>query len=203
MTDNRTTYTVAAVGTEGRAEKSLRKGLATRVITDTKRFFIMFVYLAVLFGMINLHEAIVLAQHNVPFTHLGAGLLNAFIFAKVMLVAEDFHLAGGLKDHPLVYPVVFKSILFAVIFMCFHVVERVLIGLWHGQGIVESVPGFGAGGLIGMASVGGIMSVSLIPFFAFREIRRVIGAGQLQSLIFRHGPKDVIVEFKLRTAENK
>ncbi len=54
----------------------------------------MFAYLFVLFGMINLHAAIVLAKHEIPFTNFGAGLINAFIFAKVMLPAERAS-AGG------------------------------------------------------------------------------------------------------------
>jgi hypothetical protein len=92
----------------------------------------------------------------------------------------------------------FKSLLFAIIFICFHVVENVFVGLWHGRGILESIPGFGGGGIMGLLSVGIIVSFALIPFFAFTEISRIIGSAELQALMFKRGHKDVKVEVKLQ-----
>jgi hypothetical protein len=43
--------------------------------------------------------------------------------------------------------------------------------------------------LQGIVSVGAIVFVSLIPFFAFREIGRVIGKRELWSLLFSRGTK--------------
>jgi hypothetical protein len=77
----------------------------------------------------------------------------------------------------------------------------VVVGLWHGTGIIDRIPGFGGGGITGLLSVGVIVSVALIPFFAFKEIGRVFGVAALQTLIFKRGLKDVIIEFKLRVQE--
>jgi hypothetical protein len=43
--------------------------------------------------------------------------------------------------------------------------------------------------LQGIVSVGAIVFVSLIPFFAFREIGRVIGTRELWSLLLSRGTK--------------
>ena len=69
--------------------------------------------------------------------------------------------------------------------------------------MVQSIPGVGGGGLKGVFSVGLIMAVALIPFFAFREISRVVGASELLSLVFTRSPGDVIVEFRLRVPEDR
>jgi hypothetical protein len=60
------------------------------------------------------------------------------------------------------------------------------------------MPGFGGGGIDGVIMVGVLMSVALIPFFAFTEISRVFGPAALQALIFKRGRKDFVVELRLR-----
>ena len=102
-----------------------------------------------------------------------------------MLVADDLNLGGRFfKNNPLVYPILFKSMVFAIVLICFHIVERVIIGVWGGGTIVQSIPGFGGGGFKGVISVGTIMFVVMIPFFVYREIGRVIGESELRSLVF-------------------
>jgi hypothetical protein len=91
-----------------------------------------------------------------------------------------------------------KSLLFAIVFISVHVVEHVIVGLWYGKDILQSMPGFGGGGIDGVIMVGVLMSVALIPFFAFTEISRVVGVAPLQALIFKHPPKDFVVELRLR-----
>ena len=169
-----------------------------KAVHEGSRFLIMFLYLFVMFGLFTIHEFIILAQHNISFTHYGFALVNALVLAKVMLVAEDLRLGRRFEDGPLIYPVLFKSLLFAILFIGFHVVEHVIIALWHGEGILQGVPEFGGGGIKGVFSVGVIMSVVLIPFFAFVEMRRVFGPRALNTLIFKRSPKDFVIEFKLR-----
>jgi len=131
----------------GQAPKKVQKcGLKARALHEAKHLLAMFLYLYVLFGLFNLHEYIILAQHRIEFTDYGVAFINAWIFAKVMLVAEDLPLARGLEDRPLIYPVFFKAFVFMIIFIGFRVVESVLFGLWRGQTIAESVPAFGGGG---------------------------------------------------------
>jgi uncharacterized protein (DUF1810 family) len=104
--------------------------------------------------------------------------------AKVVLVAEFFHVGDKLENRPLVYPIMFKSAVFAVILICFHIVEETLLGIWHGKTLSQSIPNTGGGTLQGILIIGIIMFVVLIPFFAFRELGRAIGTKQLRSLLF-------------------
>jgi hypothetical protein len=175
-----------------------KRGLKERLIEEVKRFGIMFLYLYVLFALFNIHEYIILTQRHIDFTHYGFALINALVLAKVMLVAEDLRVGSRFDGSPLIYPVIFKSLMFAVIFIVFHIIEDTLVGLWHGKTFAESVPSIGGGGLTGVVAVGVIMAFCLIPFFAFAEVSRVIGGDELRNLIFRRGPKDVIVEARLR-----
>lgn len=188
-----------ASGTDPMGEKH-HAGLKERAVHEFRQFVIMFLYLFVMFGLLRIHESIILEQHSIDLTGYGFALVNALILAKVMLVADGFHLGRNFEDKPLIYPILFKSLLFAIVFMCFHVVEDTLIGMWHGKTLLESVPGFGGGGFKGVVSVGVLESFALVPFFAFTEMSRAFGAGALQTILFKRGPKEVIVEFKPRPA---
>ncbi len=144
----------------------------------------MFLYLWILFGLFLLHESIVLAQHGIAFTRYGVALVNAWILAKVMLVAEDLNIARGFEGKPLIYPVLYKSVVFGIVFLVFGVAEEILIGLWQGKAVADSIPAIGGGSPIGILSLALILSFALIPYFAFREVGRAIGESELRALFF-------------------
>ena len=110
-------------------------------------------------------------------------------WGKVMLIAEDLHFADWFKDRPLIYPILCKAVAFSILFLVFDVVEEVLVGVFKGKTIGESIPSIGGGSLSGVFFVGIILAVALIPFFAFREVGRAIGERELHSLIFTGGPQ--------------
>jgi hypothetical protein len=150
-----------------------------------KNFALMFLYLWVVFGMLAIHESIILSQHRIGYVSHGLAVVNALVFAKVMLVAEDLHLGHRLDDKPLIYSILFKSLLFGVTLICFHILEHLLIGMWHGEPMAESIAQIGVNQLGGAVSLGIVATVALVPFFILREISRVIGAENFWALFFR------------------
>ena len=190
----------AGVAEEGGQNKP-KRSLKERAVHEVKRLAAMFVYLYVLFALFLIHESIVLAQHEISFSHYGFAFVNALVLAKVMLVAEDLRLGSRFEDRPLIYPILFKSLVFAVVFICFHIVENVIVGAWGGKTIAESIPSIGGGGLKGVLSVGVIVSFGLIPFFAFKEVGRVIGEKELFSLILTRRPKAGALRSRVRPPE--
>ena len=83
--------------------------------------------------MFAYHKAIVLAQHDISYKPFGVALFNAFVLAKVMLGAEKLNLEAKLRKKPLVYPVLHKSVVLAVIFILFNMAETIARGLWKGK----------------------------------------------------------------------
>jgi uncharacterized protein (DUF1810 family) len=162
-------------------ERLLR--LKAGAIDETRELFGIFIYLWVLLSVFSLHKAVVLNEESLIY-HQGFAIINALALAKVVLVAEYFHVGDRLKSRPLIYPIMFKSAVFAVILICFHIIEETLIGVLHGKTLAQSIPDTGGGKLQGILMVGIIMFVVLTPFFAFRELGRAIGTEQLRSLLF-------------------
>ena len=163
------------------------KGIGTRILAELKSFIGIFVYLWVIFGILILHEHAVLSRHGIVYRFYGLAFLNAWILTKIMLIAEHFDTRTAVRSGPLLYPILTRSGLFALLMVCFYALEDMAIGLWRGKTLVDSVPMIGGGGVLGWASVVLIMTVALIPYFTFRELGRVLGPGRLQALLFRDG----------------
>jgi hypothetical protein len=92
-----------------------------------------------------------------------------------------------LREGPLVYPILYRAVLFSVVLIAAYALEDVLVGAWHGKAMAEVLPEVG-GGPCGLASFGWIMFVALIPYFAYQEIGRVLGETTLRALLLTRRP---------------
>ena len=166
-----------------------KRNIKERVVGEATRFVVMFLYLWVVFGLFVLQQSVVMAQRHLDdYVQYGVAAMNALIFAKVMLVAEDFDLGRRFQDMPLIVPLLYKSFVFSLVFLCFHVVENIVIGQFQGKGVLESLPMIG-GDLKATVSAVLIFTFELVPYFAYREIGRVIGEDKMYSLVFAHRRK--------------
>ena len=166
-----------------------KRDLKQRVFDEVAKFATIVFYLWVMFGTFALHESVVSEKDHINYHFYGFALVNALILGKVMLIAEDLHFADWLKDRPLIYPILCKAVAFSILFLVVDVVEEVVVGVFKGMTIGQSIPDIGGGSLSGVIFVGIILSVALTPFFAFREIGRVLGERELHSLVFTEGAK--------------
>jgi hypothetical protein len=156
--------------------------LKEKGVIEARRLFWIFAYLWVLLGLFALHKSIVLNEPR-PFYHQGFAVINALLLAKIMFLAEAFHVADSLKHKPLIYPIVYKSAVFSLILIAFHLLEEVLTGMWHGKAFAESITAL-SGAREEMLVFAVIMFVVLMPFFALREIERDIGDDKLFEQFF-------------------
>jgi hypothetical protein len=163
--------------------------LKEKAAFQLKEFLVMFIYLWVLLALFVLNQSAVLArEHNNYQAHFFA-FVNALILAKVLLIFEDLHLGTRFRDKPLLYSIFYKCFVFTIFFIGFHILERVIGGVWSGRTIAQSLLTIGGGTLNGILSAGATVFVALIPFFAFREIGRVIGKRELWSLLLSRGTR--------------
>ncbi|MBV9249340.1 MAG: hypothetical protein JO227_08875 [Acetobacteraceae bacterium] len=161
-----------------------RTNLKARAVHEARRFAVMFLYLWLILGFYVLSERVILAERGTLVTAQGFALINALILAKVMLVVEDLNLLRWLRPRPLIYPILSESLLLSLLFICFHVIEKVITGLLAGKSVVESIPSIGGGGIVGLICVAVMLFVALIPFFAFKHVARELGEGRLNAMLF-------------------
>ena len=172
--------------------------IARRAADEAKRYLGFVAYLCVVFGTLILFSLNVYSKidgevpHYPGYHFYALGLINALVFAKILLVAEAANVGGRfigrrLREGPLVYPILYRSVLFSVVLIAAYVLEEVLVGAWHGKAMAEVLPEVG-GGPRGLASFGWIMFVALIPYFAYWEIGRVLGETALHALLLTRRP---------------
>lgn len=158
--------------------------LKERVIEEFKAFWIIVFYLWLFLGSFTVYRRLVVAETGSAYLHYGIAVLEALVIAKVILVGRMFGFSRRFEDRPLIVPVLYKSFLFGILVLLFGVVERMVEGLIHKQGMLS--------GLREIAHMSGyelgarilILVVAFIPFFAFGEIGRVIGVRRLSAMFF-------------------
>ena len=142
------------------------------------------VYLLLLFGVLALHEALVAAKDGIQYHFYGFAIVNALIFGKVILLAEDFGFAEWFREQRPIYTILVKSVAFTILLLIFDIVEELVVGKFKGKTISESFPHIGDGSPRAILFAIIIISIGLIPFFSFREIGRVFGERELRALFF-------------------
>jgi len=172
---------------EGGSANGHKLTLKERATHQLREFSAMFLYLWALFGLLVINRSVVLAREAQDYQAHGFALINALLMAKVLLIGEDLNLGNRFRHKPLLYSIFYKCFVFAIFLIAFHVLERVIVGVWSGRAITQSFPDIGGGSLKGILALGATVFVALIPFFAFREISRVIGSSELWSLLLSRG----------------
>lgn len=170
---------------EGGRPHARKHNFWQRVLNEAKRLVVIFLYLWVIFGLFVLDERIILRQRGLAFTLKdGFAIINALALAKVMLVAEDMNLVRWVRSRPLIYPILLESILLAISLLFFNIIEHLSMGLLKRKTLAASVPDIGGGGLVGVVCVVVISFVALIPFIGFRHVRRELGPGRFDAMLF-------------------
>jgi hypothetical protein len=113
---------------------------------------------------------------------------SASVFGKVILIGEALDVGKGLERRALVWVVLGKSLIFAILLLAFHIVEEAIRAWFKGQPLSASFADFGSS-VPGLVTVAAIFFVALIPFFAFQEAARVLSGGALWNL-FVHGGEE-------------
>src|SRR6516165_5397282 len=91
------------------------RDLKGRAFEEFKRFIVIFLYLWVVFGLLSIHKSLVLSQRHLDQQEHTFAIINAFIFAKVLLVGEQLHLGRRFENKPLIYPILHKCFIFTVV----------------------------------------------------------------------------------------
>ncbi|MFM8859148.1 MAG: DUF4339 domain-containing protein [Methylocystis sp.] len=168
---------------------------------EIKKLLGVALYFWVLFTLFAFHKAILDHDRHILIP-LGIALINSKLMAKVVYLGEHTRLNRRFNNKPLIYTILFKSFVFAIVLFVFRVLEEILIGVWEGRSFYDALahdhPAISQGGApIAIAMVCIIMFVALIPFFAYREIEDAFGHEVIRNLLFKKNLSD----FKLGVSQ--
>jgi hypothetical protein len=111
-------------------------------------------------------------------------LVKAAILAKVILIGRLIRLSRVFDERPLVIPTSYKVVFFFAFAVVCEVAEHLIIGWIHGKDIAQVAAEIASVGGRELAARLMVLFAAFIPLFAFTEIGRRLGEGQMTRLFF-------------------
>ena len=170
---------------ESKGHKAGKHGsMKEKAVEEFKLFWVIAVYLALLFGSFMVYRRLVLAQFGLTYLNYGFAIIQALIIGKVILIGDAVKIGRRFEGGPLIYSVLYKSLIFSLFVMAFGVLEHVVEGLFHRESASAIAHGITGIGVDELAARTLMLICAFIPFFAFWELGRVVGRERLMALFF-------------------
>jgi hypothetical protein len=166
------------------AEKK-RMNWRDKILHEMGEYLVNVIYLTLVFAAFTQYRRLLLAAHDIVYTNYWVALIQALIFGKVIMVGALFRLGRSLEQKPLIIPALYKAIVFTFLVVVFHLVEHAIKGLWQGNTLAGSLGVFLDQGYHELLAGSLVIFVALIPFFAVKELGRVLGEDKIRTLFFR------------------
>lgn len=163
----------------------MRLKLAFSRILDhgLNEFLSAFVYLYICFGSLLLYKATILREHGIDYVPLGLALGKALLLAKFMLIGHKLHVGENVPG-TLMRVIAFKSGLFLLVLLGLTALEEAIVSLLHHRTIADAFQL--SDGKLGEAIAASLLLLLiLIPYFAYKELDRVLGEGRMLELLRR------------------
>ena len=160
------------------------KDLKKRLTHEMESYAVISTYLLVFLFSFALYRSLLMTEYDLGAFQVGWVVVEALILGKIVLIGEALHVGERLQDRRLFLSVLWKTFTFSLLVLVFKVLEHVVGALVHHKSVAE-VFDFSGGRGIEILSRVELMAVTFIPFFAFRELGRVLGEGKLVELFFR------------------
>jgi hypothetical protein len=160
-------------------------GWKQRIFHEMFEYWMNFFYLALMFAAFTQYRRLVLAAHDIIYTNYGIAVIEAAVLAKVIMIGGVFRLGRGLEKKPLLFSTLYKTIVFSLFVAFFKLIEHMIMGLWKGKGLTQGLADFFGRGPYELLANVLVMFVAFIPFFAFKELGRVLEKVRVWDLFFR------------------
>lgn len=155
------------------------------LVHEAIEYWINFVYLAVFLGAFLWYRRLILAEYQIHYTNYWFSVIEAAALAKVIMVGDILRLGRRLEHRPLILPTLYRTVVFSVWVGVFSVLEATVRGLLRRRGLMAGVEEIVSKGPYEVVAWGIVIFVAFLPFFALRELDRVLGQGKLRSLFWR------------------
>ena len=159
-----------------------------KLVLEMKAYWMNVAYLTILFAVFTSYRRLILANYYISYSNWGISLIKAMVLAKVIMVGSLFHFGRSLENKPLIFPTLIKSVVFTLWVALFALGESTIRGFLHGKGLAGALDHLLSEGTDEFYSKCLVVFIAFIPFFAFKELGRVLGKGKIWGLFFRKGP---------------
>ena len=165
-------------------------GWKHKVVHEMVEYFFNFVYLAFFLVAFTWYRRLTLAEYAISYTNYWMPLVEAAVLAKVIMVGDMIRLGRGLERTPLIVPTVYRTVVFSALVGLFSVLEHTGGALLHGKGLTDGLAEVASKGRFELLAQCVVIFGAFVPFFAFKELERVMGQDKLRDVFWRRATAD-------------
>jgi hypothetical protein len=162
-----------------------------KIVLEMVAYWINVAYLTLFFAVFTSYRRIILAGYNITYDNWGISFLKAMVLAKVVMVGSMLRFGQSLETKPLILSTIYKTFAFTIWIIVFTAIESSARGLLAGKGLAGALDHLMSEGVHEFFGKCLVVFCAFIPFFAFKELGRVLGKGKIWDLFFSRR-KDVI-----------
>jgi hypothetical protein len=148
-------------------------------------YWINVCYLTLVFAAFTQYRRFLLAAHDITYTNYWVAVIEALILGKVVMIGDVLRLGRGLEQKPLIFPTLYKTVVFTLFVAAFTLLEHAIKGLFKGEGLTEGLAAFLEKGHHELLAGSLVIFVAFVPFFGVKELGRVLGEDKIRGLFFR------------------
>jgi hypothetical protein len=156
----------------------------TRILHEVSEYWMNVCYLTLVFASFTQYRRLILAVHDITYTNYWVAVIEALILAKVIMIGSVFRLGRGLERKPLIYPTLYKTVVFTLFCGLFALGEHAIKGLWQGEGVMGGLAELFGKGTHELLANSLVVFVAFIPYFGVKELGRVLGEDKIRALFF-------------------
>ncbi len=169
-------------------QQKKKPGFKDKLVLEMIAYWINVLYLTLVFVVFTSYKRLILANYYISYTNWGISFIKALVLAKVIMIGGVFRFSRSFESKPLILPTLFKTFLFTLWVALFATVESAIRGFLHGKGVEGALDHLLSEGTHEFFAKCLVVFVAFIPFFATKELGRILGKGKMWQLFFTKGP---------------
>jgi len=160
----------------------VKKSWKQKFLHEFTEYWMNVIYMALVFSAIIFYRRLVLAHYEIYLDDYFSGVVKAFVIAKVVMIGAFMRISRKYEHKPLIFPVFYKAVLFTIWVMLFDIVEAFIRIFISNPSFMETITEMK--NHLNKLWLGGALLIffSFIPFFAFKELIRVLGKEKVREL---------------------
>jgi hypothetical protein len=158
--------------------------LREKAVEEFKAFAALSAYLYVCLGAVVLFKSAVLQEAGVSYAIWGIAAIKAMVLAKFMLIGRMMHIGGRYREKPLIWPTLYRSMMFLLLLLALTTIEELIVGLIHRRTLADSLAHIVGPTFFQGLAVCFIMFLILVPYSAFICLGDVLGEREVFRLFF-------------------
>jgi hypothetical protein len=153
-----------------------------KIVHETVELLNASLFIAPLYLAFTAYRRLLIGEAGSAAVDYGMAVVSSLILAKVILVGEIFGLGKRFEKDPLIVPTVVKALMFTILQLAFDLIEHTVRRLLHHEGFLGALRSSVTAERRELLTRAAIFFFAFIPFFALRELRRVLGEAHFRHL---------------------